>query len=120
MDRAPPSTFLARLLGPTAILFAATEFKNAQIFPSRDPAVIYLNGACLFVSGLSIVLRHNWWHLGWPVTITMLGWLAMGLGFSRMVWPTATMEGDDSIVFVVEGVLLTAGIYLTWRGYYRG
>ncbi|KAH8903507.1 hypothetical protein BR93DRAFT_189587 [Coniochaeta sp. PMI_546] len=119
MNQMAPSNFLARLLGPTAIIFAITEFKNAKIFPSRDPAVIYLNGACLFVSGLSIILRHNRWQPDWTATITICGWLAMGLGFSRLVWPTATLEGDDSTLVVVEGVLLLAGIFWTWKGYFR-
>ncbi|KAJ9137019.1 hypothetical protein NKR19_g8328 [Coniochaeta hoffmannii] len=118
MDQAPPSNFLARLLGPTAIVLAITEFKNAQIFPSPDPAVVYLDGAVLFVSGLAIVLRHNRWHSSWPVLITILGWLSLGLGLSRMIWPAAKLDDDQSwVLVVVESLLFMTGVLLSWIGY---
>ena len=121
MDRAPPSKFLARLLGPTAIVLAVTEFKNAEIFPSPDPAVVYLDGAVLFVSGLSIILNHNRWSPGWPILITILGWLSLGLGLSRMVWPTAKLDDAESwVVVTVEGLLFMAGVLLCLMGYRRG
>jgi hypothetical protein len=114
-----PSTLLARLLGPTAILLAATEFKNTSIFPSRDPVAIYLNGCILFVSGLAIVLRHNRWHPSWPILITLLGWCALGLGFSRMMWPTTWLSLDAAgrSVYATEGSLFVAGAVLCWKGY---
>ncbi|KAK0619038.1 hypothetical protein B0T14DRAFT_565935 [Immersiella caudata] len=117
-----PSPFLARLLGPTAILLATTEFKNTEIFPSRDPVTIYLNGSILLVSGLSIVLRHNRWHPSWPVLITLLGWCALGLGFSRMMWPTTWLSLDSAggSVYATEASLFLAGAVLCWKGYGGG
>jgi len=114
------SISLARLLGPTAILLATTEFKNTEIFPSQDPVVIYLNGSILFVSGLSIILHHNKWQPRWPVLITSLGWCALGLGFSRMMWPTTWLGLDTggSSVYATEGLLFTAGVLLCWKGYW--
>ncbi|KAM7206102.1 hypothetical protein V8F20_002884 [Naviculisporaceae sp. PSN 640] len=114
-----PSPFLARLLGPTAILLAATEFKNTEIFPSRDPVAIYLNGCMLFVSGLSIVLRHNRWNWSWPVLITLLGWCALGLGFSRMMWPMTwlNLNAAGRSIYITEGSLFAAGLVLCWKGY---
>lgn len=111
------SKFLARLLGPTAIAVAATEFKNTHILPSPDPAVVYLNGVILFVSGLSIVLHHNLWHRSWPVAVTILGWLILGLGLVRMVWPTAQPDGSSAAVIAIEGLLFVAGVFLCWKGY---
>jgi len=119
MDRPPPSAFLARLLGPTAILLAVTEYKNTEIFPSRDPVAIYLNGCMLFVGGLSIVLHHNRWHLSWPILVTMLGWCALALGFNRMMWPMAWLDLNSSrnSVFATEGLMFAAGVVLCWKGY---
>lgn len=113
----PPSRFLARLLGPSAIAFAATEYKNANILPSPDPAVIYLNGAILFVAGLSIILHHNRWYRNWTVLITLLGWTMLALGLGRMVEPRAQPGGDEGVVYATEVVLGVVGLVLCWRGY---
>jgi len=112
-----PSLFLARLMGPTAIAFAATEFKNSDILPSPDPAVTYLNGAILFISGLSVILHHNCWSRGWTVLITILGWLMVTVGLWRMAQPTAQPDGNEGVVWATEGVLFVAGMVLCWRGY---
>ena len=113
----PPSLFLARLLGPTAFLFATTEYKYANILPSPDPAVIYLNGAILFVAGLSIVLHHNCWSQNWTVLITLLGWAILALGLGRMVEPKLQPRGNEGVVYLTEGVVGLVGGVLCWRGY---
>jgi hypothetical protein len=112
-----PSRFLARLLGPSAIAFAATEYKNASILPSPDPAVTYLDGAILFVAGLSIILHHNRWCRNWTVLITLLGWTMLALGLGRMVEPRAQPGGDEGVVYTTEGVLGVVGLVLCCRGY---
>ena len=113
----PTSIFLARLLGPAAILFATTEYKNSNILPSPDPAVIYLNGSILFVAGLSIILSHNRMSRDWTVLITLLGWAILALGLGRMVEPRLQPEGDAWGVYATEGVLGVVGGLLCWRGY---
>lgn len=114
------SKFLARLLGPTAVMLGVTEFANAQIFLNQDPAVVYFNGTVLFVSGLSIILRHNRWTPSWSLLITTLGWLALVLGFSRMMWPTARVGGDGAGVSASQAFLFGVGVVLILKGYGRG
>jgi hypothetical protein len=54
--------------------------------PSFGPHV-YLSGTLLFVAGLAIVRAHNSWTPGWPVLITLVGWIAMLAGLGRMAAP---------------------------------
>jgi hypothetical protein len=39
------------------------------------------------VAGLAIVRAHNIWVGGWPVLVTVLGWLAILSGLVRMLFP---------------------------------
>jgi predicted phage tail protein len=54
--------------------------------------VLYLNGTLLFVAGLSIVRVHNRWIGGWPVLLTLMGWLAMLGGLIRMIAPVSAQQ----------------------------
>jgi hypothetical protein len=40
------------------------------------------------VPGLAIVYFHNRWTGGWPVLVTVMGWLSLVVGLLRMVFPT--------------------------------
>jgi uncharacterized membrane protein YoaK (UPF0700 family) len=44
---------------------------------SRERALIFLSGVPLFVAGVAIVRVHNIWAGGWPVLVTLLGWLIL-------------------------------------------
>ena len=110
----------AGLLGPTLIAIAMTEAMNLRIL-ARTPApvgVVYLNGTLLFVAGLAIVRAHNRWKGGWPVLVTLMGWLAILGGLIRMVAPASAQSGA-TWVFALLIVLLAIGIVLTFKAYGR-
>lgn len=54
----------------------------------RDPALIFVSGFPLFVAGLAIVRAHNRWEGSWTVLVTVVGWLALLSGLSRILFPT--------------------------------
>jgi hypothetical protein len=87
------STYLAQLLGPTLAIMGAALAANPKSFRNladeflRSPALIFLAGLLAFVPGLAIVLAHNVWVAGWPVLITVLGWLSLIGGAFRIVAP---------------------------------
>src|SRR4249920_981988 len=89
---------IAALIGPTLIAIALAMLFNLGSFPamieqvSRDPALIFLSGVLLFVAGLAIVRAHNVWTCGWPVLVTILGWLAIIGGLVRMLFPSRLAE----------------------------
>jgi len=115
----PPSLFLARLLGPTAVMLAITEPTNSHIWANSLPAVVYLNGTALFVGGLALVLKHNIWCRSWPVLVTALGWMSVGLGAYRMVAPERFLQyvQDGGPTWGASLGLGSIGIVLSCFGY---
>ena len=86
------SKTIAGLIGLTLVAIAASMLLNIGSFPtlaeqvSRDPALIFVSGILLFVAGLAIVRVHNRWTNGWPVLVTVLGWLFVLGGLARMLF----------------------------------
>src|SRR5262245_29253956 len=87
------SKTIAGLAGPTLVALAVALLVNLGTFPAmiaevaREPALIFLSGVLLLVAGLAIVRAHNIWSGGWPVVVTVLGWLAILGGLARMLFP---------------------------------
>jgi hypothetical protein len=124
------SKTIAGLIGPTLVAIAAAILLNLGSLPvmaeqvSREPALIFLSGILLFVVGLAIVRAHNVWT-GWPVLVTVLGWLAILGGVIRLFVPLqgaalAAGFGQRTGVMVVAAVVfLLVGAFLSWKGYSR-
>ena len=119
------STRIAGLLGPTLIAVTITEWMNLGVFtaaigPSFAPHV-YLNGTLLFVAGLAIVRAHNYWTRGWPVLITLVGWMVMLGGLGRMAAPVSAQEAGQrpTVVYASLIALLAIGAVLTFKSYGR-
>ncbi len=112
---------LAGIIGPTIIAVTISETLNVHIWTANTAAGVYLNGALLFVAGLSIVRSHNHWVRDWPVIVTITGWFVMLLGLFRMFAPEMQLEGAKNISVVVAGTLfvLVIGIFLTFKSYRR-
>ena len=116
----PASKQIAQLIGPTLVALAISEAMNLHIWANNIAAVTYLNGTLLFVAGLSIVRVHNIWAVGWPVTITLVGWSAILGGLFRMFAPEARQGGQNVSTFAVLAIIFALGSLLTFQGYRRG
>jgi hypothetical protein len=125
------SKMIAGLIGPTLVAITAAMLVNFASFPelaeriSRDPGVIFLSAILLLVAGLAIVRAHNIWVGGWPVLVTVLGWLAILSGLVRMLFPIglAAMAAEfaqrsDAMIAAVL-VLLVLGGFLSIKAYSR-
>jgi hypothetical protein len=119
---------IAGLLGPALIAITISESMNLRIWTtSSEPSisnlapVVYLNGTLLFVAGLSIVRAHNRWTGGWPVLVTLMGWLFLLGGLIRMFAPVSAQRSVQDTTVVLAGivVLLAIGILLTVKAYGR-
>ena len=110
---------LAALIGPTLIALGVTEAINFHIFAASLAAVVYLNGAILFVAGLSIVRYHNRWTRDWSVLVTLTGWAALLLGFYRMVAPEAPQASEGPATFAMFAALAAIGCVMTFEAYRR-
>ncbi len=87
------SKTIAALLGPTLLATGLMVLLNLGAMPSmieelsKFPMMVVLAGYAAFVPGLAIIYFHNRWTGGWPVLITIFGWLSVVIGFARMVFP---------------------------------
>jgi hypothetical protein len=108
---------IAGLVGPTLIALSASEALNYHIWDDNQAPVTYLDGALLFVGGLSIVRVHNRWARGWPLLTTLAGWSALALGLVRMVAPETRQPGRNAAIDGVLAAMFTSGVVLTCKAY---
>lgn len=115
----PPTRGLAGLIGPSLVVLSITEAYNAEIFLNNPPSVVFLNGCVLFVAGLAVVRAHNIWVLRSPVLVTLVGWAALVLGASRMVFPERKQVNliKGGQIYVVTGTVFLLGAALSVIGY---
>jgi hypothetical protein len=111
------SRHIAGLIGPTIIALTISEVVNFHIWASNIPPVTYLNGTLLLVAGLSIVRAHNRWTVGWPVMVTLVGWVAILGGLFRMFAPEAQQASPSTSTYAVIMVLCAVGLFLTYKAY---
>lgn len=110
---------IAGLLGPSLIAVSLTEAMNLDIFPNTSAHLVYLNGTLLFVAGLAIVRAHNHVTAGWPILVTLTGWLLLLGGLIRMIAPVAARQTaqHSTVVLALTSVLLVIGIVLTIKAH---
>jgi hypothetical protein len=123
------SAFIARLMGPVllinglAILINRRGFQDMIAGAVRNPSVVYLTGLLTLLAGLVVVEFHNVWVLGWPVLITIVGWLGIAGGIARILFPASMAEFGERMVtrdsLMVGGAIvsLLLGGILSIKGY---
>jgi hypothetical protein len=123
------SLYLAKLIGPLMLVIAAAMLINQDNM--RDMAadflehrgLIFLAGILTLLGGLAIVLSHNVWVAGWPVIITIFGWLSVIGGVFRVVFPDSVRSIGESMlekkgIFTVAGIVQAViGAWLCYVGY---
>jgi hypothetical protein len=126
--RMPPAVFIARLIGPVFVavglgILANGPFYTALIVEAvHSPTLIYFSGLMALTAGLAILNVHRSWS-GWPVIVTIIGWLMTIGGVIRLVLPatTATLASDlyshAIVLLIVALVVLVVGAYLCFEGY---
>ena len=124
-----PTKLIAGLIGPLMAAMGIAMLLNRQAFPemitqvAQNYAIIFLSGALSLLAGVAIVRVHNVWTGGWPVIVTILGWLLIVGGVARMWCPKkaseiATTFGSDPTLLLVAGaVLLALGAFLSFKAY---
>jgi uncharacterized membrane protein HdeD (DUF308 family) len=121
------SKLIAGLIGPTLVAFAVATLLNLRSFPefSSTATLIFVTGILMFVAGVAIVRSHNNWKGGWPLVVTILGWLAVLGGLVRLFFPIhlAANAGDigrnTGLVVTAAVVFLLLGGFLSFKGYSR-
>jgi len=123
------SIFLARLLGPLFLLPGIGILINPRVFRAlatevvRSVTLIYLFGLVDFAAGLAIVLNHNVWTLGWPLLVTLIGWVLLIRGAARIAVPdlilgyAARFVGNKQIYPFVGAAAVILGLVLCYFGF---
>lgn len=109
------SLFFAQLIGPIMIVIGAAFLINqvnmremaADFLEHRG--LIFLAGVLTLLAGLAIVLTHNVWVAGWPVVITILGWLSVIGGIFRILFPDSVKAIGETML-QKSGLMTVAGI----------
>src|ERR1700736_1625058 len=123
------SKMISGLVGPTFFALAVSMLLNVGSLPalveqaSHDPALILTTGIITLVAGLAIVRVHNRWSGGWPVVVTVLGWLFVLGGLARILFPNQLAAAAAGIAqhsgfFVGEAIVLLAlGGFLSFKSF---
>jgi uncharacterized protein YjeT (DUF2065 family) len=96
------SVFIAKLLSlmyvvvGLGMLFSGAYYKKALSEMLKQSGFMYLGGLMALFIGFLIVFFHNVWE-GWPILITLVGWLALLKGVVLLVFPKAMMKWAGSM-----------------------
>ena len=123
MDR---SRFLAALIGPTLAVTCASLIVNPAVVAdlvatvAASPTFVFMAGIATLPIGLAIVLAHNVWK-GWPIFITLFGWLAVVGGLARILLPAQLaaaaphMVAQGWAIHVAVVALLILALFLCFK-----
>ena len=122
------SKFIAGLVGPVALALGGSMLINGEIFPAmlqqiqNNFPLIVISGVLALVAGLAIVRTHPIWS-GWPVVLTILGWLLVIGGLMRIVLPrqmaelAAGLSPNPVFLTIPAAVLCLVGAFLSYKAY---
>ncbi len=109
---------LAGLIGPALIAITTSELVNLDFLEKQYRYYSYMNGTVVFLAGLLIVRSHNRWTRGWPVAVTLTGWVATAWGLFRMFAPEAKQGGASIPTYVGMAVPFAVGVFLSYKAYW--
>jgi uncharacterized membrane protein HdeD (DUF308 family) len=124
------TVFLASVIGwylviVSLLLFFKNEYVRAvasDVMAHRE--VFFLFAIMTLIIGLLLVMSHNTWVMGWPVIITLFGWLVLISGITRLFFPECASRlsrpflNHPISMKITAIVLLLLGVYLLFHVYY--
>lgn len=120
------SIFLAKFWGWYLLTFffllSYNPSRIKQIFEDlKDRKFAILVSFLAIIVGLLSVLFHNVWEADWQITVTLLGWLALGIGLLLFIFPDGTAKWLEFIniklVQVIYVLLFLLGVFLLNSAY---
>ncbi len=122
--------YLAKLIGLMFLIIGAfiiyrKDCVNKIVDDLHEhPSMIVVTGIINLLLGLLIVLSHNVWVLGWPVIITILGYLILIKGLLRLFaceynkeLTRCLLKGHGTLIWGIITVVI--GAFLTYMGFMR-
>ncbi len=117
------SILIAKLIGPILVVAGLATLFNPKAFHEmgreflESRALIFIAGFLSLLGGLVIVNFHNLWIAGWPVIITIFGWMAIIGGILRMAFPALTKSIGEAMLARKTMLRAAAGIWALLGAY---
>ncbi|HXQ83420.1 MAG TPA: hypothetical protein VN769_05080 [Xanthobacteraceae bacterium] len=123
------SRYLAKLIGPIFLTIGIGMLVNGPFYRDliteavASHVLIYLSGVLSLLAGLAVVMAHNRWSGGWPIIITVLGWLMVIGGVIRIVVPqlvqtvAGTIYAGHAAIIVAAILCVALGGFLSFKGF---
>nr|HAT8714909.1 hypothetical protein [Legionella jordanis] len=123
--------FLGKVIGWYFVIVALwivirQELANAFISETiAHRALLFFMAIITLILGLMIVISHNVWVMGWPVIITIVGWLMLIGGLLRLFFPEIGVRIAQAWLrkpvyfWIAAAIYLIIGLYLLYRAYFR-
>jgi hypothetical protein len=98
------SILIARILSVIYLSAGLGAFISADHFRRlpddlfRNAGLAYVTGFMAVILGLLIVHYHKTWTKGWPVLITLIGWVALLKGVAIIVAPQCVHDLSATII----------------------
>lgn len=121
------SLFYAKLIGFYCVIVGLGMLVNAKnIQPMilefvQNKSLVFLSGVLSLLFGLTVVLTHHVWT-GWPVIVTVIGYLAVvkgvvRIGFNEGFTRFTRKFAHGTPYYVMSLVVLVLGAVLLYFGY---
>lgn len=120
------SIFLAKFWGWYLLIFffilSYNPTRIRQIFEDlKDQKFSILVAFIAIFIGLLNILFHNVWEPNWSIVITLIGWMALGMGLLLFIFPIGAAKLiafiNIKLVQVIYVLLFIVGLYLLNSGY---
>lgn len=128
------SIFLAKIIGTYMLITSIAMLINLKFYKKaldeavKSPMIILISAILTLILGILIVISHNVWIQGWPVIITIIGWLILIKGILLFFFPSGLskcmkkckMKYKIDILDWIKWVCLIAlfvGAYLIYISY---
>jgi len=126
------SIFLAKSIGLYLVIISVGMILNGnKLKPAireilKNPALVLFSGILALIIGILMIVAHNIWVKDWRVIITVLGWLTLIKGASRLFFPDYVINATTKWVehkvayYVTMFLTLLLGFILLYFGYFQG
>ena len=121
--------FIAKIVGPMLVVPGLIGLANPGHVKTvgeeflKSPALIFVAGAMALIAGLAVVNTHAVWT-GWPIIITLMGWIMVAAGIMRMGFPGLvasmgkSMITNEPLLRGLGALQVVLGAFIMWKAYF--
>jgi uncharacterized membrane protein len=116
--------FLARFWGSLfvclGLMTVFAKLLRRIIKYTEERAITVSTGYITFLLGLVTVILHNIWVLNWTVTITILGWVTLFKGITKIGFPEHVNKSAQKFKAqqtLWGAVILLMGVWFLWMSF---